>query len=183
MGAMDQEIITPPNTPKSANPMLSAPWPAFSLQRGATLMTLSLLGAAAAASVWAFAKLLGLPDMVLYAVLAAAFLPVLWATVWIAGRSWHVEQRLANGLDVDTPVFRARPLPQVHAQGLRAFLPQNGGFEPLSCGSESGKMFSCPSGQTLPGRRNRLAPQSVISLRGFPARVPFPKNPLPSPSA
>ena len=77
----------------------------FLAAAGATLLTLCLFGAAAAASVWAFAKLLGLPDMVLYVVLAAAFLPVLWATIWIAGRSWHVEQRLARNLDVDTPVF------------------------------------------------------------------------------
>ncbi len=105
MGAMDQEIITPPNTPKGQSHAFG-PVACFLAAAGATLMTLSLLGAAAAASVWAFAKLLGLPDMVLYVVLAAAFLPVLWATVWIAGRSWHVEQRLANNLDVDTPVFR-----------------------------------------------------------------------------
>jgi hypothetical protein len=68
-------------------------------------MSFSLLSAAAAASTWAFGKLLGLPDMVLYVCFAVAFLPVLWGTAWTAGRAWHVERRLAQGGDVDVPVF------------------------------------------------------------------------------
>jgi hypothetical protein len=34
-----------------------------------------------------------------------AFIPVLWGTVWTAGRAWHVERLLASGKDVDVPVF------------------------------------------------------------------------------
>jgi len=31
---------------------------------------------------------------------------VLWATVWVSLRAWHVEQRLADNKDVDSPVFK-----------------------------------------------------------------------------
>jgi hypothetical protein len=58
-----------------------------------------------AATVWAFSKLFGLPDWMLYALLALGILPVIWATIWTAGRAWHVEQRLAQNLDIDVPVF------------------------------------------------------------------------------
>ncbi len=101
---MDQEIITPPSTPKTDSQAFS-PLGCFLAAAGATLSSLSLLGAAAAASVWAFSKLFGLPDVVLYGFLAFAMLPVLWATVWTAGRAWHVERRLARGADIDTPIF------------------------------------------------------------------------------
>jgi fatty acid desaturase len=105
MSGMEQEIITPPATPKADSHAFS-PLGCFLAAAGATLMTLSLLGAAAAATVWAFVKLLGFPDTVLYVALAIAMIPVLWATVWTAGRAWHVEQLLARSLDVDTPVFK-----------------------------------------------------------------------------
>ncbi|MBL8788967.1 MAG: hypothetical protein JNM45_00625 [Rhizobiales bacterium] len=101
---MDQEIITPQSTPKGDTHAFG-PVASFLAAAGATLMAFSLLGAAAAASVWAFAKLFGLPDWLLFGVLALAMLPVLWATAWIGLRAWHVEQRLADNKDVDTPVF------------------------------------------------------------------------------
>ncbi len=78
----------------------------FLAASGVTLMTFCLVGAAAGASVWAVAKLIGLPDTALYVMLGLAAIPVLAATIWTAGRAWHVEQRLAQGLDVDTPVFK-----------------------------------------------------------------------------
>jgi hypothetical protein len=34
-------------------------------------------------------------------------IPVALATVWTAGRAWHVEKRLEQGLDIDNPVFKA----------------------------------------------------------------------------
>jgi hypothetical protein len=102
---MDQDIITPPATPKTGQQAFS-PFGCFIAAAGATLTSFTLLGAAAAASVWAFAKLLGLPDMVLYVCLALSAMPVLWATAWTAGRAWHVERRLAQGLDIDVPVFK-----------------------------------------------------------------------------
>jgi hypothetical protein len=106
MKGMEQELITPEHQPKSSS-QVASPFACFLAAAGATLTTLCLLGAAAAATVWAFSKLLGMPDTVVYVGIALSMLPVLWATVWTAGRAWHVEQRLSRGQDVDTPVFQA----------------------------------------------------------------------------
>ena len=42
----------------------------------------------------------------MYGVMALGAIPVLWLTVWTAGRAWDVERRLARGEDVGTPVFK-----------------------------------------------------------------------------
>ena len=104
MAEMETELLTPEKTPPSARHgtgllgcILAA--------SGSTLSTFCLLGAAAAAATWAIANLLGIPEMMLWGLMALAFIPVLWATVWTAGRAWHVERRLEDGLDVDVPVF------------------------------------------------------------------------------
>jgi hypothetical protein len=73
---------------------------------GATLLSFTMAATTVAAVIWAAVKLIGLPDMVLYVLLAIGVLPTLWVTIWTAGRAWHVEQRLEQGLDVDTPVFK-----------------------------------------------------------------------------
>ena len=65
-----------------------------------------MVGAAAAASVWAISSLIGLPQSALLVLFGLVAIPVLAATYWTAGRAWHVERRLAQGLDVDTPVFK-----------------------------------------------------------------------------
>lgn len=64
-----------------------------------------MFGAAVLATVWAFSKLFGFPDAVMWVIMVLSLLPVAWATIWTAGRAWHVERRLAAGLDIDTPVF------------------------------------------------------------------------------
>jgi hypothetical protein len=102
---MEQEIIKPDLQPKASSQAFSQ-FGCFLAASGVTLLTFCLVGAAAAASVWAIVKLLGLPDSVLYVLLGLIAIPVLAATIWTAGRAWHVEQRLARGLDVDTPVFK-----------------------------------------------------------------------------
>jgi hypothetical protein len=102
---MEQELITPEHSPKPSS-QVASPFACFLAAAGATLATFCLLSSAAAATVWAFSKLIGLPDTAVYIGIAIAMLPVLWATVWIAGRAWHVEQRLSRGQDVDTPVFQ-----------------------------------------------------------------------------
>jgi hypothetical protein len=102
---MEQEIMRPEGQPKTSSQAFS-PFGCFLAASGATLLTFCLVGAAAAASVWAVAKLIGLPDIALYVMLGLVAIPVLAATIWTAGRAWHVEQRLAQGLDVDTPVFK-----------------------------------------------------------------------------
>ncbi len=101
---MEPEIIQPDNTPKNSAQALS-PVGFVLAALGATLLTFCLLGSAAVASVWAFSKMLGFPDLMIEILLVAIAIPVLMATFWTAGRAWHVEQRLARGLDVDTPVF------------------------------------------------------------------------------
>jgi uncharacterized paraquat-inducible protein A len=103
---MEQEIINPDKTPKSSAQALS-PVGLLLAAVGATLLTFCLLGAAAVASVWAFSKMLGFPDIIIQILLVLVAIPVLMATFWTAGRAWHIEQRLARGLDADTPVFSA----------------------------------------------------------------------------
>jgi hypothetical protein len=102
---MEQEIFKPDVQPKASSQAFSQ-FGCFIAAFGATLLTFCLVGAAAAASVWALVKLAGLPDTALYVMLGLVAIPVLAATFWTAGRAWHVEQRLAQGLDVDTPVFK-----------------------------------------------------------------------------
>jgi hypothetical protein len=38
--------------------------------------------------------------------MALGAVPVIWATVWTAGRAWHVEQLLEKGGDIDQPEFK-----------------------------------------------------------------------------
>jgi hypothetical protein len=102
---MEQDIIRPENPPKTSAQGFS-PLGCSLAAIGVALSTLSLLGAALAAAVWALTKLLGLPDTMLYVLLAAAMIPVLWATLWAGGRAWHIEKRLAAGHDVDAPIFK-----------------------------------------------------------------------------
>lgn len=73
---------------------------------GATMLALVFSATSFAAMSWALVKLVGLPDFVLFGLLALSVVPVVWATVWTAGRAWHVEKRLTQGQDVDQPVFR-----------------------------------------------------------------------------
>lgn len=97
--------MKPDVAPKTSSQAFS-PLGCFMAAAGVTLLTFCLVGAAAAASVWAFSKLIGLSDSVLYVLLALITIPVLWSTIWTAGRAWHVERRLAQHLDIDSPVFK-----------------------------------------------------------------------------
>ena len=101
---MEQEIIKPETPPSSSSQAFS---PAGSLVAavGATLLILCFTGSAMVATVWAFAKLIGVPDLLMYGALALGVIPVVWTTVWTAGRAWHVERLLAQHKDIDTPVF------------------------------------------------------------------------------
>jgi hypothetical protein len=105
MGPMDQEILSPDKSPRTSSQAFS-PLGCFLAAAGVTLLAFCKLGAAMVATVWAFCKLFGLPDFVMYALMVAGAFPVLWATIWTAGRAWHVEQRLAQHLDIDVPVFK-----------------------------------------------------------------------------
>lgn len=102
---MDQEIIKPDTQPRSGTQAFS-PLGCFLAAAGVTMLAFCMLGAAMVATVWAASKLFGLPEFLMYGLMAAGTVPVLWATVWTAGRAWHVERRLAQHLDIDTPVFQ-----------------------------------------------------------------------------
>lgn len=104
MSAMDQEIIRPENPPRNTAQAFS-PLGCLIAASGATLMIFCMTGAAMVATMWAVAKLMGLPDFMLYGLMAIGFIPVLWGTAWTAGRAWHVEQLLAAHRDIDVPVF------------------------------------------------------------------------------
>ena len=102
--AMEQEIIKPQPAPKAISQGFS-PVGSFMAAFGATLLMACFTGSAMVATVWALSKLMGLPDMVMLAVMAVGIIPVAWATVWTAGRAWHVEKKLAAHQDIDVPVF------------------------------------------------------------------------------
>jgi hypothetical protein len=105
MSAMEQEILKP-DTPPPGGGQAFSPLGCFIAAAGATLLMFTQTGAAMVVSVWAFSKLLGLPDLAMYGVMALGAIPVLWVTFWTAGRAWEVERRLARGEDVGTPVFK-----------------------------------------------------------------------------
>ena len=102
---MEQEIRRPDYVPRVRD-RSSNTFNCFLAALGITLVTFCLFGAAAITSAWAIAKLMGFPDWALVAFMVIMAIPVLWLTVWTAGRAWYLERRLANGGDVDTPVYK-----------------------------------------------------------------------------
>lgn len=101
---MEQEIIKPEGAPQSASQAIS-PVGSLVAAFGATLLMLCFTGSAMVATIWALSKLVGLPDMIMMGLFVLGALPVLWVTVWTAGRAWHVEKLLAAHKDIDVPVF------------------------------------------------------------------------------
>ncbi len=102
---MEQEIRRPDYVPRKHD-RTSSTLNCLMAAAGLTLMMLCMLGAAAAISAWAVAKLFGLPDSLLLAMVILFEVPVLWVVIWTAGRAWHLELRLASGKDMDQPVFK-----------------------------------------------------------------------------
>jgi hypothetical protein len=90
---------------------------------GATLLAFVFSTTSIVAVIWALATLLGLPDILLWILLALGAVPIIWTTLWTAGRAWHVEKLLETGRDVDQPSFKLgaylgkRVLPAEQAQG------------------------------------------------------------------
>jgi hypothetical protein len=101
---MDQEIIRPQATPPGGSHSIGIVGCLMSAI-GVTLMTLTMLGSALAATIWAFSQLFGLPDSITQVLMAIGVIPVVIASIWTAGRAWHVERRLEEGHDIDPPVF------------------------------------------------------------------------------
>ncbi len=102
---MEQEIRRPDYVPRKHD-RTSSTLNCFMAAAGLTLMMLCMLGAAAAISAWAVAKLFGFPDALLLALVILFEIPVLWVVIWTAGRAWHLERRLAAGKDMDQPIFK-----------------------------------------------------------------------------
>ena len=101
---MEQEILKPETPPKTGTQAFSRTG-SLMAATGATMLMLCFTGSAMVATVWAMSKLIGLPDVLMYVMMAIGVLPVLWVTIWTAGRAWHVEKLLAQHKDIDVPVF------------------------------------------------------------------------------
>jgi len=102
---MEQELIKPDVPPKVSSQAFS-PLGCFIAASGITLLTLCLLGTAALTTIWAFSKLLGLPEILSEGLMVLGLVPAIIATIWTAGRAWHVERRLALHQDIDVPNFK-----------------------------------------------------------------------------
>jgi hypothetical protein len=102
---MEQDIIKPNAMPKAGSQAFS-PLGCMIAAFGVTLLAFCLWGAASLTTIWAFSKLFEIPDYLTYGLMVVGMIPVLWATVWTAGRAWHVERRLAGHQDIDVPVFK-----------------------------------------------------------------------------
>jgi hypothetical protein len=102
---MEQEIRRPDYVPRQHD-RTSSNMNCFLAAAGLTAMMLCLLGSATAISAWAIAKLFGFGDTLLLILVVLFEIPVLWFSIWTAGRAWHLERRLASGKDMDQPVFK-----------------------------------------------------------------------------
>jgi hypothetical protein len=102
---MEQELIKPETPPKGSSQAIS-PLGCFIAASGITLLTLCLLGTAALTTIWAFSKLLGLPEVLTQGLMVLGLVPAIVATIWTGGRAWHVERRLAQHQDIDVPNFQ-----------------------------------------------------------------------------
>ena len=101
---MEQELIKPDVSPKGSS-QATSPLGCFIAASGITLLTFCLLGTAALTTIWAFSKLLGLPEILSQGLMVLGLIPAVIATIWTAGRAWHVERRLAQHQDIDVPNF------------------------------------------------------------------------------
>lgn len=102
---MEQELMKPETPPKGSSQAIS-PLGCFIAASGITLLTFCLLGTAALTTIWAFSKLLGLPEVLSEGLMVLGLIPAVIATIWTAGRAWHVERRLARHQDIDVPNFK-----------------------------------------------------------------------------
>ena len=71
---MEQELIKPDVPPKGSSQAIS-PLGCFIAASGITLLTLCLLGTAALTTIWAFSKLLGLPEILSQGLMALGLIP------------------------------------------------------------------------------------------------------------
>ena len=74
---MDREITKPDNPPRTGTQAFS-PLGCFLAASGVTMLAFCKLGAAMVATVWAASKLFGLPDFMMYGLMALGAVPVLF---------------------------------------------------------------------------------------------------------
>ena len=91
---MEQELIKPDVSPKGSSQAFS-PLGCFIAASGITLLTFCLLGTAALTTIWVLSQ----------GLMVIGLIPAVMATIWTAGRAWHVERRLAQHQDIDVPNF------------------------------------------------------------------------------
>jgi hypothetical protein len=104
MAGMEQELRRPDYVPRKHDRAASDLNCAMAAI-GLTLMNLCLVGAAAVTTAWAVHTLLGTSQTVFLILAGLISIPVLALSIWTAGRAWYLERRLAQGGDVDKPMF------------------------------------------------------------------------------
>lgn len=82
----------------SGNPLI-----VFITSFSAAIVVAGGFGIIIQAFIIALANLMGLGTSFIWAASAANAFLVLWLFIWTFARSWHVERRLAAGLEVDEP--------------------------------------------------------------------------------
>jgi hypothetical protein len=94
---MDTEVSD--RRPKgSGNPLM-----VFITSFSAAIVIAGGFGIVIQAFILALANLMGLGTSLVWAATAVNAVLVLWIFMWTFARSWHVEKRLAAGLEVDEP--------------------------------------------------------------------------------
>jgi hypothetical protein len=95
---MDTEV-SDRQTPRSrANPLT-----VFITSFSAAIVIAGGFGIVVQAFIIALSNLMGLGLSLIWAASAVNAVLVLWLFLWTFARSWHVERRLAAGLEVDEP--------------------------------------------------------------------------------
>src|SRR5262247_878715 len=94
VSSMDTE--TPKEPPRHGASLLSV----FITSLSAAIVVAGGFGIVVEAFIFAAANYFGLGQVFIYAASAAA---TAWLAAWTFARSWHVERRLREGLEVDEP--------------------------------------------------------------------------------
>jgi len=94
---MDTE--TPKEPPRHGASLLSV----FITSLSAAIVVAGGFGIVVEAFIFAAANYFGLGHIFIYAGSAASAAATAWLAAWTFARSWHVERRLREGLEVDEP--------------------------------------------------------------------------------
>ena len=95
---MDTEASNYPAPKYSANPLV-----VLIISLSAAIVVAGGFGIVIEAAILALANLFALGTGFVYMASAANALATIWLALWTFARSWHVERRLRDGLEVDEP--------------------------------------------------------------------------------